>query len=369
MADLDVPIALRRTRRSTAGTAAPKQEEPVAAGPRTPRRRRKAVRFSEPAGSSSGLTPMVRRTHLDVLPGQQRRRASTPAVLCGGGAPPASHVLRHTADGRVERRLRRTQMRNLLNRLDRDRRHRARAARAQMEQLRAEIRRRDREIYELQNATVVIDTERIWDLERQVGLLRGELARRPAAGRGEERTPRPWNDDAAGGDPFLAALDDEYADMMTMMGRDDDDDDDDDRFGDETMAHLVASTPSRARMSFPTPPATSPLLEPTTPTTPTTPRSTRHRHRQPHSHAGVQVCLADAATQQLEEELSSLQRQVGKLTAALDSYKNLGARLKQQLAEVAPLHPAAAAAAEGNDVLEDKVAALLQTAADSAARP
>ncbi|KAG6014718.1 hypothetical protein E4U43_006225 [Claviceps pusilla] len=423
MADLDVPIAIRRTRRSNGGGGVAKQDEPgestsvLARVPKTPRRCRKGVRFSEPASLSSGLTPMVRRTYLDMPRQQQqpRRRASTPAAFRSSSsnsrsAAPApapaprlaststmstSHVLHQTRDGRVERRLRRTHLRNLLHKLDQEKRRKARAAQAQIEQLKAEIGQRDREIYELRNATVVIDTERIWELEEQVGRLRDELAQRPVSRRSGSRA---WCDeegmnrgdehgmygDGAGRDPFSAAGEDGYAGMTTMMmgGQDDDGDydydddggDDDDRFGDETMAHLVASTPTRMRSSFPTPPATSPLLTPTTPCSrrvclPTTP-SLRH------THAGVQVRLADPAKQQLEEEVSSLQREVGKLTATLDSYTNLGARLKQQLAEVAPAGAglagagagAGAGAEQGDRVLEGKIAALLQTTAESTGR-
>ncbi|KAG5999237.1 hypothetical protein E4U21_007221, partial [Claviceps maximensis] len=404
MADLDVPIALRRTRRSNAGTAVPKQEEPTSASlptpPKTPRRGKRAVRFSEPASSlSSGLTPMVRRTYLGA-PQQQRRRASTPAIFrrsstpaCSRSAAPtplttcssstsAPRVLGDTVDGRVERRTRRAHMRNLLNKLDQEKRHKARAAQAQIEQLKTEIRLRDREIYELQNATVVVDTERVWDLEEQVKLLREELAQRPGGKNNYYDDDDDDDDDGMTEGPFSAAGDDGYADVTMMMGQDGaeyDDDDYDDHFGNETMAHFATSTPSRARSSFPTPPSTSPLLAPATPCsagsrrmclptmTPKTPP--RHTHTRTHAHTGTQVCAADPAKQQLEEELSSLQREVGKLTAALDSYKNLGARLRQQLAEVAPLHDAAAAAAaEEPDVLEAKVAALLQATAESTAR-
>ncbi|KAG5979417.1 hypothetical protein E4U55_005178 [Claviceps digitariae] len=409
MADLDVPIALRRTRRHGGAGVVAKQEEEggmaavLAAPPRTPRRSKRAVRFSEPASltaASSGLTPMVRRTYLGT-PGrqrQQRRRASTPVAFrsttpvssrsaAAAAAPQAltSQALHRTMDGRVERRLRRTHLRNLLDKLDREQRHKAKAAQAQIEQLRTEIRLRDREIHELRNATVVIDTERIWDLEEQVGRLREELERRPA-GEGEGRRQRAWWEDdeesngcdVAGRDGvYAAAEDDGYTDMATMIGQEEeeDNDDDNDYFGDETMAHLITSTPSRTRSSFPTPPATSPVLGPGTPcSTSASRRGYLPSMMTPLRHTGVQVSLADPAKQQqLEEELSSLQREVGKLTATLDSYKNLGARLKQQLAEVAsplPLHSAAAAvgATEGDSVLEGKIATLLQTTAESSAR-
>ncbi|KAG5975576.1 hypothetical protein E4U56_003519 [Claviceps arundinis] len=399
MADLDLPIALRRTRRNKPSAEATKQEEPANAlpPPKTPRRNRKAVRFSEPGmSSSSGLTPMVRRTYLDT-PRQthQRRRASTPA-LCGrrsstpATAPTAcsSYVLHHTQDGRVERLQRRNSMRTLLNKLDDDQRHKARVAQTQIKQLKSEIQRRDREIYELQNATVVIDTERIWDLEQQIGHLRDELAKRPAIPSGYHKTQTGYYEDEVGNttwarsgsgsaarDPFFATTDgegDDDGDADTVMMDPDGDYFEDYQFGEDTMAHLVTSTPSRARSSFPTPPATSPLLAPATPCTSASRRAQHLPLLMPTppsiTHTGVQASLPDATTQLLEEELSSLQREVGKLTATLDSHKNLAARLKQQLASVTPLQGLEATYETTTDVLEGKVAALLQHAIESAAQ-
>ncbi|KAG5957402.1 hypothetical protein E4U58_006088 [Claviceps cyperi] len=396
MADLDLPIALRRTRRNKRSTEATKQEEPanVLPPPKTPRRNRKAVRFSEPGmSSSSGLTPMVRRTYLDTPRQTQRRRASTPALCGRRSSTPAtaatacsSYVLHHTQDGRVERLQRRNSMRTLLNKLDDDQRHKARVAQTQIEQLKSEIQLRDREIYELQNATVVIDTERIWDLEQQIGHLRDELAQRPAIPFGYHKTQTGYYEDEAGNttwarsgsaarDPLFATTygdgDHDDGDADTVMMDPDGDHFEDYQFGEDTMAHLVTSTPSRARSSFPTPPATSPLLAPATPCTSA---SRRAQHLPlltptppPMTHTGVQASLPDATTQLLEEELSSLQREVGKLTATLDSHKNLAARLKQQLATVTPLQ-GPEASYETADVLEGKVAALLQHAVESAAQ-
>ncbi|KAG6025005.1 hypothetical protein E4U40_002898 [Claviceps sp. LM458 group G5] len=396
MADLDLPIALRRTRRNKPSAEATKQEEAANAlpPPKTPRRNRKGVRFSEPGmSSSSGLTPMVRRTYLDTPRHTQRRRASTPALCGRRSSTPAtaptvcsSYVLHHTQDGRVERLQRRNSMRTLLNKLDDDQRHKARVAQTQIEQLKSEIQRRDREIYELQNATVVIDTERIWDLEQQIEHLRDELTKRPATPSGYHQTQTGYYGNEAGNttwarsaarDPFFATDGDDDGDADTVMVDPDGDRFEDYQFGEDTMAHLVTSTPSRAGgSSFPTPPATSPLLAPATPCSSASRREQRLPQLTPTptpttttttTHTGVQASLPDAKTQLLEEELSSLQREVGKLTATLDSHKNLAARLKQQLATVIPLQ-GPEATYETTDVLEGKVAALLQHAVESAAQ-
>ncbi|GJN82702.1 hypothetical protein PLIIFM63780_006245 [Purpureocillium lilacinum] len=369
MADLDVPIALRRPRRSvgvkTEAEATP-APDPI---PKTPSRRRKAVRFSDPgpslanaagAASSSGLTPFIRRTSLAT---PKRRCVSTPARTSRSGTPsaapapaisyaakppPAAQALHQTADGRVERRIRRGNLRDLLNKLEQQKKHGEKLAQSQISTLRAEVKARDREIYELQNATVVIDTERIWGLEQQIEDLRDELRKREAAA--TVMTPR---DHTRSYDWTMAARDPFADDFMDMMP------DDDDHFGDATMAHFVASTPSRVRSSFPTPPATSPNA-------PATPCS-RPFAPTPTSHTGVQASLSDPAKQELEEELASLNLEVSKLTATLDSYRGLHARISEHVASA--ITPAAEdmAAASPLEALERRVELLVQAMSDRTA--
>lgn len=370
MSDLDMPIALRRQpRRSHVGAAATaiKAEEPAASPPirvpKTPRRQPKAVRFSDPGPSSStGLTPSIRRTCIGT-PNSRRRRASTPsgprcgpsphaaatAVSSWSGAPAAPACLHQTADGRVERRIRRSNLRDLLNRLEQQKKRSARMAQAEIGSLQAEIKMRDRDIYELQNATVVIDTDRIWHLEQQVEQLKEELQRRSAApdtprsSSQAGRTCYDWT--LAARDPFV---DDEEATEAAP---------DEECFGDMTMAQLAASTPSRARSSFPTPPATSPAL-PATPCWRTPPVAPAP------SHAGVQACLADPAKEQLEEELASLQLEVHKLATTLESYQSLGERVADRLSSVMP---SAVGAASGVEALERQIEGLVQAMSDGTA--
>ncbi|TWU78297.1 hypothetical protein ED733_008382 [Metarhizium rileyi] len=351
MADLSVPVAVRRTRRSNVGIVKREETESPALPPRTPRRARKAVRFSDPGlPSATGLTPMICRTSIDTP--RQRRRVSAPAISSRSQTPGprnsvllseqprrSSDSLHHTVDGRVERRIRRNNLRDLLNKLEQEKKRKAYQSRSEISHLKSEIKSKDREIYELQNATIVIDSERIWDLERQIENLKDELVKRPETPHDHARS---YNWTLAARDPFA----DEYTDMVV----------DDDQFGDATMAHFVTSTPSRARSSFPTPPATSPML-------PSTPCSSRPCLPTPRSHAGVQVCFPDPEKRQAEEELASLQLEVCKLTATLDSYKNLGSKLKGKLASVESITPQSHDASTA-DVLEGKIAALLQNMAD-----
>ncbi|KJZ79680.1 hypothetical protein HIM_01149 [Hirsutella minnesotensis 3608] len=354
MSDLDVPIAIRRPRRSSnLGTAAGHAEANLhSRQPKTPRRERKAVRFSDPglAAQSSGLTPMIRRACIAATP--SRRRASTPgsrckatpqAVPCSPSArePPVTR-LHHTADGRVERRIRRSNLRDLLNRLEQQKRQSIRTAQAEICHLRAQLTARDRSIYELQNATVVIDSERLWDLERQIEELKAELERRASDTHSSPRDPFP----------------DEMTDIAP----------DEDYFGDMTMANLVASTPSKARSSFPTPPATSPVLA-ATPCWRMSPAIPVAAERP--VDMGVQTSFTESLSgrEQLQEELASLQLEVCKLTSTLQSYQGLGERVSDRLSSVTmiPLDDQVPIPTDGVEALERQVEGLVRAMSDRTA--
>lgn len=331
------PLAVRRTRRSTVGIIK-KEEDHKPQFPRTPGGRKRGVRFSEPASSTCGLTPFMRRTSMQT---PRSRRSATPfpdtPSRRHSSAPEFLAPIRQTIDGRVERRQRRNGMRDLLNKMDSEKKKLLQRTKAEIEKLRTEVKERDLEIYELQNATVVMDTERIWGLEQQVEQLQREL---DAKEKDDDATVYNWT--MAARDPF----DDDYMDLTA--------EDDDDHFGDRTVAQLHASTPSRARASFPTPPATSPTI-PGTPCSRVcfpTPRSTA---------AGVQAALPDIEKQRLEEELGSLQLELSKLTDTLDSYKSLHGRLLEKLP------PADPSSKSSLDHFEQQVSLLLQTASDRSA--
>lgn len=226
-------------------------------------------------------------------------------------------------------------MRDMLNKLDFEKKRIAQLSRAEIGRLQDEVRARDKEIHELQNATIVIDTERIWDLENQVDRLKRELQEKQRQER-EDTMEHDWTMAARG--PYT----DEYTDMIV----------DDDHFGNDTMAQLGASTPSRARSSFPTPPATSP-------TVPATPCSLRFSS--PNNHVGVQAVLPDEEKCQMEEEVASLQLEVSKLTATLESYKTTHSRMASRLSS------AEAAQASGSELLdniEKELASLMQSVTD-----
>ena len=234
-----------------------------------------------------------------------------------------------------------------MNKLEQQKKRSARVAQSEIDHLKSEVKARDREIYELQNATVIMDTERIWDLEQQIADLRDELGKRAATT--PQSQTRSYNWTLAARDPFA----DDYTDMDMSP--------DDDHFGDATMAHFAASTPSKARSSFPTPPATSPAM-------PGTPCS-RHDASvaTTKSHAGVQACVPDPARQRLEEELASLQLEVIKLTSTLDSYKSLSRRIADRLPSVDAASSSDSVNASPLQALERKIEVLLQTMSDRTA--
>lgn len=263
---------------------------------------------------------MIRRTSL----GLQKRRQSTPAR--GPSSPNVKEVhflpLRQVLDGRVKRRIRRSGLSEEMNVITRDKKKRAQEVEAELDRLRAELAAKDDEIHRLHDETVEIDSDRIWDLEQQVKALKERLAFRSHDGRDQLLSSSPggkvWG--AAAADPFV----DDFMDL---------DHEGDAGFGESTVADFMCSTPDRRlRMSFPTPPTTSPArADPMTPCI---------RDFQPLptplSHVAVQADLPDPEKEALKDELESLQHEVTKLTTTLSSYTTLATRLSSQLSPFTP---------------------------------
>ncbi|KAM0438301.1 hypothetical protein ACHAQK_006680 [Fusarium lateritium] len=309
---------------------------------KTPKRgTKRRVRFSDPFSASSGLTPMVGR--ISVATPKRRRHSSAPiettpnTIRSSPALPQSGEVtflpLRQVLDGRVQRRIRRNGLSEEMNTIQQEKRRRSMESKAEIEKLRGELKARDREIYELQNATVVMDTDRIWDLEKQIQDLQDELSKRSGRGMDQSRGYN-WT---------LAARDKISAEFMDMTP-------DEDEFGDETMAHFVSSTPSRARTSFMTPPATSPTIPGTPDYTPPVMMT---------DDVGVQACFPDPNQQGLEDEVSSLQFEVTKLTDTLESYEALSGRLTGKLSDLTPT-------TTSHEGLESQIDAMLQTMSDRA---
>ncbi|KAM0327011.1 hypothetical protein ACHAQA_006134 [Verticillium albo-atrum] len=300
---------------------------------------------------------MIRRTSLarGATPG--KRRHSTPARSSSGSglaAPAASSPLanevhfmplRQVLDGRIQRRIRRNGLSEEMNAINDERRAKEKESKAEIERLRSQLREKDAEIYQLQNATIVLDTDRIWELEKELEDLKDQLDNKTV----ENSRTFEWT--LAAKDPFA----DDFMDTT----------EDDDRFGDMTVAELACSTPTRVRTSFPTPPLTSPAL-------PKTP-SSRHAHAfdppTPQSHhTGVQASLPDPEKQYLQDEVDSMKREMLKLTSTLESYTSLTTRLTDRLSAFAPPEsptlPDTTTEQSAAHPLETHLAHLLQTTAD-----
>ncbi|EFX03348.1 hypothetical protein CMQ_5398 [Grosmannia clavigera kw1407] len=461
----DLPIALRRTRRSvtrlSARCATGAADVSVLGRdqtPTTPTRSlsrhsggtKKQVRFSDPGPvlsadgdaadsvvvAGTGLTPMIRRTSLaskSATPSStSRRRHSTPDRLNWPSSPasrgrgvnmdaPSSPFsgdvtflpLRQVLDGRVKRRLRRNGLSEEMNTIHAERRLQAAAARAELQQLRSDVAEKDAAIQQLQqqqqklqqqrtegeadtsgNAaadasdddTIVLDTDRIMDLERQVAELRRELVVRADAlsPSTPEAGHRSYNWTFAARDPFSSTIRDEdsgFPDMSSPTIEDGEDV----VFGDITMAELQSSTPSRparaggrltrpsctaATGSFPTPPPTSPAPAAATPVTPigryfaadtmlSASPVTSMLVSPPQADAEMQVSLPDAEKERLRADLVSLQGEMAQLETAVAAHQSLMARLNTTLAT--------GGISDGADRLEEHVTGLLRSLSDKTA--
>ncbi|KAI0886656.1 uncharacterized protein GGS22DRAFT_116106 [Annulohypoxylon maeteangense] len=386
----DLPIALRRTPRLSVGRSVSSELsrlETAATSLRTPSkpRSKKRVRFSDPgpeiehhdAASTTGLTPMVRRTTLSATPSSKRRRRSEPMsrkTYPGSEMGEQSHnnngngsneirflSLRQVLDDRVKRRIRRNGLSEEMNTITQEKRRRTQDQKTELERLQQELAEKDHEIERLQNTTVAQDTERIMELEYEIDSLRNELRRKSVPEPNPDQTQRyDWT--MAARDPFS----DSYMD-------------DDDGFGDTTMADLVCSTPSknnRASASFPTPPCTSPTI-------PFTPSSTRRDDPvtpQFHSGPGMQTDMGVQTSfifpspdeqeekQALEAELGSLRLELTKLTEVLETHEALKSRLAEKLTCAQPPSSSSSTPVEAGSMdVEAHLDTVLQSLSDRTA--
>lgn len=372
----DLPLALRRTRRSIVASC-PGHDQPTP--PQTPSRTRsQRVRFSAhdsvnatnakddvkntttTTEASTGLTPFIRRTKLNPsLTASKKRRHSSSANAdhadvfnpyrdTGYHGQVTFTPLRQVLDGRVKRRIRRNGLSEEMHVITAEKKSRNQRTQAEMNALRAELAAKDAEIRRLSGETQVGDDEEknhedenVDDLKREVEKLRGNLNRpAPALMRASsvdsDATEIDWSRSTAEEQEQVSGdcvqMDVDFDDNETV---------EDHVFSDETMAELACSTPSRRaihpRHSFPTPPSTSPRFRLRSPVfnAPITPTS----------HASVQVRLPDPEKQELEDELASLNLEVAKLTHTLSTYESLTTRLSSKLSPYSPAPPSSAAEA------------------------
>jgi chromosome segregation ATPase len=236
-----------------------------------------------------------------------------------------------------------------MNTICEERKQRGQKARAEIERLKQELAEKDEEIARLHDETVVLDTDRVWNLEQQVAALKKELSSRSGVEQAPSSPIYEWT--RAARDPF--------ADEFTELGMDIDDDDDE--FGEATMAELACSTPTRRmHTSFPTPPATSP--EPAEIPTPC------KRMFAARLDTGIQASFPDSEKRQLEEELESLQLEIRKLTTTLESYSSLTSRLSDKLAPFSTHSPSEEeSSSTPQPDIETHLTTILQTLSDRTA--
>lgn len=238
-------------------------------------------------------------------------------------------------------------MRTLLDKLESKHQRSVNHAKSQITQLESQLRSRNREIYELQNATIVVDTDRIWDLEKQIDDLQQELRVKEAQEQQQDKS---------------TCISRSRMDMD--VGHDGEDED---MFGEATVAQLSCGTPppSRLRGSFPTPPSSSPMMMMPDPGTPSS-RSSLQLDLRPETtsepaHTGVQVSLADPELRARQAELESLQRDTSKFAATVDSYKQLLERLSQRLPELPSENSESQTSMFNGEIVERRIQNLLQT--------
>ncbi|KAK4217528.1 myosin heavy chain, skeletal muscle, adult [Rhypophila decipiens] len=380
--DSHLPIAVRRTRRSSAGPLRDRTDatdstkacvpSPAASLTSTPKKSKKRVRFSDPGpilanlddeDLSTGLTPIIRRASLSS---RKKRRHSTPLRHSttpssasgigipshdGQGSPFSGEVhflpLRQVLDGRVKRRIRRNGLSEEMNVITAEKKRLAQETKAEIERLKAELAEKDDEIHRLHDETVMIDSERVWELEQQVAALKRELASRSGVQQQQIPLSPAFEWTAVARDPFS----DDFMDLDAPSEADTE------AFGEETMAELLCSTPTRrARDSFPTPPTTSPPRMLATPCTRSSPSQ---------KHVSVQAALPDPEKQRLELELASLKLEISKLTTTLESYSSLTTRIADKLGPYSP-HPDSPLEEPHSD-LESRLRAVLQLLSDRTA--
>lgn len=373
----NLPIAVRRTRRSSLGGAkarVPTQSNgagsdtiTVSKTPTKPKSK-KRVRFSDPGlttenhgdvSSTTGLTPMVRRSSMGAAPSPKRRRHSTPARQAqnvDGDEQAANSSIIHFAslrqvlDDRMKRRIRRNGLSEEMNTIITEKRRRGTEQKTEIQRLRAELAGKDAEIGRLRDNTLLQDTDRILQLQQEVESLKDALSERLNS---EDRS-QSYDWSVAARDPFS----DSYMD--------------DEGFGDSTMTDIACSTPSKARPRTPflTPPSTSPNVPETpcsyseeTPEMPEAPDITS-------SHVSVQASIPDPEKEALEAEFNSLRQELVNLTSALESHENLKARLSSKLhAATSSLAPPSTSSATPGDTedVEGQLDGVLQVLSDRTA--
>ncbi|KAJ4292834.1 hypothetical protein N0V88_005492 [Collariella sp. IMI 366227] len=171
---------------------------------------------------SLDLPIALRRTRRSLAESSPQRAPASPIAQT-----PKSKT-RRVLDGRVKRRIRRNGLSEEMNNISTERRRRARENKEEVERLKATLAEKDDEIAKLHDETVVVDTDRVWALERQVAALKKELA----AHSGVQEVP------SSPVPEWARPMPDPFTDGFINIDVDNDLDNDNDDFGANSMVEL-----------------------------------------------------------------------------------------------------------------------------------
>ena len=341
LADNELPISLRRKRRSGVGATTRLRSNSqtsvslvhgISTPPATPSRPKKRVRFSEPRSpigprsESTGLTPFIRKSSLST-PSSKRRHTSPAAIqtFSQQDAPTSGSYqfqpLRDILEARAIRRLRRNGLSEEINKIEWEKRYEAKSCKRDVERLRQELEEKDLEMQSMRAQYCLatqVESEsgvsfltngtlgaKVHELQQEIVDLKAALQDKESAIMEDPN----WT--MAARDPFNFHEDDDL--MITDFDQD---------FRDSTMNDDLMTTPTRLRTSFPSPPATMP----NTPCKLTSTIST-----------GTQASLSFPEEDALKSQLDSLQSEISKLTAKIAFHEETHARLTGKLSEFLPI--------------------------------
>lgn len=369
--DLELPIAVRRQRRSCVGLGALNTSQIAGASISpaggietpliTPLRKEKRVRFSAPGpsmlsnGLSIGLTPATGRASKRSKAKVPNRRHSAPVSswnleFSGSSTSGIQQFapLRQVLDGRVKRMLRRNHLSEEMNNIEYEKKTREKSRLAELAKLRSELQKKDNEMQTMRDEWNLRNqvgdgvansqdselNDKVRDLESHISALQTELNRREASPMHDETD---WT--LAARDPFHDYNDD----------HDDHDDDDDDHipqydndFDNTTnMNDIITSTPTRRE--FLSPPST---LQ-------NTPNMSSGSFHNISSHAtSTQADLDDPEKERLEKQVAVLQSDLNRLLTALKKTTEHHGQLTSKLSQFMPSEDHASEASKLNTALD-----------------
>ncbi|ATZ47436.1 hypothetical protein BCIN_02g07190 [Botrytis cinerea B05.10] len=365
--EVDQPIALRRQRRSCVGpetrsrspsrASTPSMIEVSIPLPATPRasKPKKKVRYSDPGsnllqGSSSGLTPFLRKSSLSSARSNRRHSAPVKRLLDRrqDNEPFSGEFqfapLRQVLDGRVTRRMKRNRLSEETNKIDWEKKHEAKARKSEIFRLKQELQEKDQELQCIQDehdaaSQLVFEAgtsiranpvimEKFQEMEQEIQELKAELSRK------EERSNAQHDWQIGTQDPFDFDDDDDHSISMSVAG-------DHDVFNrhDDTDMVVDSSYDDHEIITFGGPFSNSDDLTNAHNIPPPSPPATiddTSSQKLFHESTSTQANFPDPLNEKLEAQLLHLQSEIKNLTSTLALNKDHEHRLSQKLMSYIP---------------------------------